>query len=73
MTRSLDNRVEVTFPVYDKDIIKQVMETFKISWDDNVKSRNVNGENQNSFVSKSSEKSIRSQWGIYDYFKSYMK
>ena len=73
MTRSLDNRVEVTFPVYDKDIINQVMETFKISWGDNVKSRNVNGENHNSFVPKNSEKSIRSQWDIYDYFKSYMK
>ena len=73
MTRSLDNRVEVTFPVYDKDIINQVMETFKISWGDNVKSRNVNGENHNSFVPKSSEKSVRSQWDIYDYFKSYMK
>ena len=68
MTRSLDNRVEVTFPVYDKDIINQVMETFKISWVDNVKSRNVNGENHNSFVPKSSEKSVRSQWDIYDYF-----
>ena len=73
MTRSLDNRVEVTFPVYDKDIINQVMETFRISWGDNVKSRNVNGENHNSFVPKSSEKSVRSQWDIYDYFKSYMK
>ena len=73
MTRSLDNRVEVTFPVYDKDIINQVMETFKISWGDNVKSRNVNGENHNSFVPKNSEKSVRSQWDIYDYFKSYMK
>ena len=73
MTRSLDNRVEVTFPVYDKDIINQVMETFKISWGDNVKSRNVNGENHNSFVPKSSEKPVRSQWDIYDYFKSYMK
>ena len=73
MTRSLDNRVEVTFPIYDKHIINQVMETFKISWNDNVKSRNVNGENHNSFVPKNSEKSIRSQWEIYDYFKSYMK
>ena len=73
MTRSLDNRVEVTFPVYDKDIINQVMKTFKISWGDNVKSRNVNGENHNSFIPKSSEKSVRSQWDIYDYFKSYMK
>ena len=73
MTRSLDNRVEVTFPIYDKHIINQVMETFKISWNDNVKSRNVNGENHNSFVSKSSKKSVRSQWDIYDYFKRYMK
>ena len=73
MTRSLDNRVEVTFPIYDKHIINQVMETFKISWKDNVKSRNVNGENHNSFVSKNSENPVRSQWDIYDYFKSYMK
>ena len=72
MTRSLDNRVEVTFPVYDRDIKKQVMDTFELSLKDNVKSRNVNGENHNKFVSKSSQKSIRSQWKIYDYFKTYM-
>ena len=71
MTRSLDNRVEVTFPVYDRDIKKQVMDTFELSLKDNVKSRNVNGENHNKFVSKSSEKSIRSQWKIYDYFKTF--
>ena len=39
MTRNLDNRVEVTCPIFDKEIKDEIMDVFKIYWNDNVKSR----------------------------------
>ena len=39
MTRNLDNRVEVTCPIYDKDVKQELVDTFELSWNDNVKAR----------------------------------
>lgn len=68
MTRNIDNRVEVACPILDKDLQQELLDTFMISWKDNVKARLVNTKNQNAFVSNQ-EKTIRSQWATYDYFK----
>jgi len=68
MTRNIDNRVEVACPILDKDLQQELLDTFMISWNDNVKARLVNIKNQNAFVSNQ-EKAIRSQWATYAYFK----
>ncbi len=68
MTRNIDNRVEVACPILDKDLQQELLDTFLISWKDNVKARLVNTKNQNAFVSNQ-EKAIRSQWATYAYFK----
>lgn len=68
MTRNIDNRVEVACPILDKDLQQELLDTFMISWNDNVKARLVNTKNQNAFVSNQ-EKAIRSQWATYAYFK----
>ena len=68
MTRNIDNRVEVACPILDKDLQQELLDTFMISWNDNVKARLVNIKNQNAFVSNQ-EKVIRSQWATYAYFK----
>ena len=68
MTRNIDNRVEVACPIYDKDLQKQLLDTFLISWNDNVKARIVNGTTQNAFK-KSSGKPYRSQWEIMNILK----
>ena len=68
MTRNIDNRVEVACPIYDKELQKQLLDTFLISWNDNVKARKINGKIQNEFK-KSSGKPYRSQWEIHEYFK----
>jgi len=73
MTRSFDSRIEVTFPVYDDELKKQINDTFNISWNDNVKARIINGVNQNIFLVNNGDKDIRSQWDIYDYYKNYLK
>lgn len=68
MTRNIDNRVEVACPILDKDLQQELLDTFMISWNDNVKARLVNTKNQNAFVTNQAEAN-RSQWATYTYFK----
>ena len=67
MTRNIEKRVEVACPIYQKDIKNQILETLKISENDNVKTRLINYDPQNKFVNKLGKK-IRSQMDTYDYF-----
>ena len=69
MTRNIENRVEVATPIYDKFLKRQINDVFDISWNDNVKARFVNSSKAN-FKKSSSKNKLRSQWSIYDYYKS---
>jgi polyphosphate kinase len=69
MTRNIENRVEVATPIYDSYIKNQILDTFEISWNDNIKSRLVNQLRLNK-SRKSKKNNNRSQWMNYDYFKS---
>jgi polyphosphate kinase len=66
MTRNLENRVEVTCPVLDKNISKELNEIFDIYWKDNVKARLVNSLKNNQYRSSKRGK-FRSQEKIYDF------
>jgi len=68
MTRNLHNRVEVSCPIYDKDIKDQLIETFDICWQDNVKARLVNTANNNEYRSNKKSKT-RTQDALYVYYK----
>ena len=68
MTRNIENRVEVACPIYDKDLQKQIIDTFEIAWNDNVKGRYINQDPQNAMKPIDDTK-VRSQWDIYQYFK----
>ncbi|MGB0974892.1 MAG: polyphosphate kinase 1 [Flavobacteriaceae bacterium] len=67
MTRNLDNRVEVTCPIYDEDIKKELIDTFEICWNDNIKAR-VFSKNQNNAYRVSNQQPIRSQLKTYEYY-----
>jgi polyphosphate kinase len=67
MTRNIENRVEVSCPIYDDDIKQEIIDSFNISWNDNVKSRLINTSNENEYKINDNEK-IRSQFAIYDYY-----
>ncbi len=67
MTRNLDNRVEVGCPIYDEDVKKELMDTFEISWQDNVKARVFN-KKQNNRYRKNDKPKVRSQFATYDYY-----
>lgn len=69
MTRNLDYRVEVGCPIYDADIKKELMDTFEISWSDNLKAR-IFCEHQDNAYLKVKGAEIRSQFAIYDYYKA---
>lgn len=67
MTRNLDRRVEVTCPIYNKDIRKELMDIMEIQWQDNVKARILNKKLNNKFYAGDTEKKIQAQLAIHKY------
>jgi len=67
MTRNLDQRVEISCPIYDEDIKQELIDTFEISWSDNVKARTHCKGMENPYRRTGGEK-VRSQFALYDYY-----
>lgn len=67
MTRNIHTRVEVTCPIYDEDIKKELLDLFDICWNDNVKARVINEIQDNSYL-KNDKKKIRAQFETYNYY-----
>ena len=67
MTRNIDNRVEVSCPIYDESIKQEIIDTFNICWNDNVKARLLNASQENQYR-KNDNKPVRSQFEIYNYY-----
>jgi polyphosphate kinase len=68
MTRNIEHRIEVTCPVFDKNIRNEMKEIFEIQWSDNVKARKFDASLSNEFV-KPGKKVIQSQIEVYNYIK----
>ncbi|MEM5566035.1 polyphosphate kinase 1 [Psychroserpens sp. AS72] len=68
MTRNIENRVEVSCPIYQEDIKKELLDVFDICWSDNVKARIVDSSQSNQYRRNSKDK-VRAQFALYDYFK----
>lgn len=69
MTRNIDNRVEVSCPIYDKDIQQELQDSFDICWNDNVKARLINEIQDNTYRSNDGPK-VRAQFETYNYYLS---
>lgn len=67
MTRNIDNRVEVTCPIYDSDIKQELIDTFHICWNDNVKARIIN-KDQNNQYKRNNLLKVQSQLETYNYY-----
>lgn len=67
MTRNLDTRVEISCPVYDKDIQQELQDTFDICWNDNVKAREISVKQDNAYKANNKPK-YRSQIETYNYY-----
>ena len=71
MTRNLDGRVEVTCPIYDEDIKKQLIETFDVGWKGNVKARFHSEKLDNKYrIRKENERIFRAQNETYNYYRN---
>lgn len=71
MTRNLDGRVEVTCPIYQDDIKKQLIETFEVGWKGNVKARLHSEKLDNKYrVRTEGESVFRAQHETYNYYKN---
>jgi len=69
MSRNIENRVEVSCPIYQEDLKQELLDTFEICWSDNVKSRIIDGSADNNYRPQSLPR-VRSQFALYDYFKN---
>ncbi|PZW40598.1 polyphosphate kinase [Mesonia algae] len=67
MTRNVDYRVEISCPIYQEDIQEELVKTFEISWNDNVKARCFSSETENAYI-KNDQPKLRSQFATYDYY-----
>jgi len=70
MTRNIDNRVEVGFPVYDEALRKEVKDIVNIQLSDNTKAREINSHNTNKYHKTNTEVPCRAQIDIYNYLKN---
>jgi len=68
MPRNLDHRIEVTCPIFDKNIRSEIRNIFDIQWKDNVKARIFDEAQSNEFV-KPGKEIIQSQKEVYNYIK----
>ncbi|MCD8739803.1 polyphosphate kinase 1 [Mucilaginibacter roseus] len=70
MTRNIDNRVEVGFPVYDEDLKKEIKDIINLQLADNTKSRDINSNNSNKYHRTHNVNPHRAQIDIYNYLKN---
>jgi len=68
MTRNLDHRVEVACPILDPKLKQIIIDTFNISFNDNVKARIID-QNDSLTYRKNNEPKNRSQFTTYEYLK----
>lgn len=69
MTRNIDNRVEVGFPIYDETLKAEIRDIVNIQLSDNTKARDITITHTNKYHKTKSDLLTRSQIDIYNYLK----
>src|SRR5690606_36443937 len=69
MTRNIEERVEVTCPIYDVDIKNELIETFAICWNGNVKVR-IHDKDLSNQYKKIGKEVKRAQEEMYYYYRN---
>lgn len=73
MPRNLDRRIEITCPIYDRDIQDEIREMINLQLKDNVKARIINTAQDNPYVKPDSQPPLRSQAELYKFYHSKLK
>lgn len=69
MPRNLDHRIEVVCPVSSEEHKQEIQDILNIQLQDNVKARELQGKNINSYIKRKSNDKHQSQLETYQYFK----
>ncbi len=67
MTRNIENRVEVSCPIYQEEVKQELLDIFEICWNDSSKSRILDATQNNNYKKKKTPK-IRAQFETYNYY-----
>lgn len=70
MTRNLDHRVEVGFPVLDEDLRHEIRDIIEFQLQDNVKARDITPANNNRYHRNRLSYKVRAQLQTYQYLKN---
>ncbi|MFD1061629.1 polyphosphate kinase 1 [Winogradskyella litorisediminis] len=73
MTRNIENRVEVSCPIYQQNIKEELQDIFEIYWSDNVKARVISSEQDNAYRKAKNKNKVRAQFAVYDYYQNRLK
>jgi polyphosphate kinase len=70
MTRNFEHRVEVGFPVLDKDVRQEIRDIVDFQLQDNVKARDITKLNNNKYHKNKLTTNVRAQVQTYNYLKT---
>ncbi|MDH3252641.1 MAG: polyphosphate kinase 1, partial [Ignavibacteria bacterium] len=70
MRRNLNRRIEVAFPVVEKNLQNIIRRTLDLQWSDSVKARKMNKNQTNVMRRPGVDGAVRSQYAIYEMVKS---
>jgi len=69
MKRNLEDRIEVSCPIYDQKLIKIIINLLEIHFKDTLKARVIDKDQVNGYVKRGNRKNLRSQNETYHYLK----
>jgi polyphosphate kinase len=69
MGRNLDRRIEIACPIYSKEIQQELRDLIDLQLRDNVKSRIINEEQDNQYVSSDNKPQLRSQFELHEFYR----
>ena len=70
MTRNFEHRVEVGFPILDKEVQQEIRDIIDFQLQDNIKSRDITRLNNNKYHKNRIKFEVRSQVNTYNYLKN---
>ena len=69
MTRNLNRRIEVAFPIYDPDVRRELLDVLDLQCSDNAKARIIDEHQRNGFARETEGATVRSQFDTYRYMR----